>query len=337
MKYLSFFSGIGGFEMGLHREIPNATCVGYSEIDKYALKVYKHHFPTHRNLGDITKISTRMFMSLLRREGCDLIIGGFPCTNLSSMSRFNGNSNGLSGPHSKLIYPLSRLIKIAANMNPALNIVIENNASMRNEDVIKITKILESSVGKQLYVTELNSQDFGLQKRRRLFWTTFPIKQPKGSSSQTWKDVLKPVSTVKHLALSKRMVTNTINGTITNRLSSTGMSSFAIPHGKGWKIIEKPSRFVTRLSGPYVQDTKRAYAVPITTGNASVTLIDRRPRGYVLIRGMHTNEVERLFSFPDGYMGGMKRTPASKLLGNSVHIGVVRHVFRHLKRHAKTS
>ncbi len=68
MKYLSLFSGIGGFELGIQRAFDNrpdirnglkgipedntnttqpqiwATCIGYSEIDKYAIKVYERHF-----------------------------------------------------------------------------------------------------------------------------------------------------------------------------------------------------------------------------------------------------------------------------------------------------
>lgn len=50
MKYLSLFSGIGGFELGIGEK---GTCVGYSEIDKYARQIYEKHFPTHKWLGDI--------------------------------------------------------------------------------------------------------------------------------------------------------------------------------------------------------------------------------------------------------------------------------------------
>ena len=32
MKYLSLFSGIGGFELGINDVFPDAQCVGYSEI-----------------------------------------------------------------------------------------------------------------------------------------------------------------------------------------------------------------------------------------------------------------------------------------------------------------
>ena len=45
IKYLSLFSGIGGFELAIQSIFPNAECVGFSEIDKHAIKTYKKHFP----------------------------------------------------------------------------------------------------------------------------------------------------------------------------------------------------------------------------------------------------------------------------------------------------
>jgi DNA (cytosine-5)-methyltransferase 1 len=82
MKYFSMFSGIGGFELGIQRAFScdreqqtdtkispqdssispeivkpnkpkvgrNNTCIGYSEIDKYAIKVYERQF--NGNTGD---------------------------------------------------------------------------------------------------------------------------------------------------------------------------------------------------------------------------------------------------------------------------------------------
>ena len=68
LKYFSMFSGIGGFELGIQRAFDmqpeaaqlqmetnissdngnsiqrTASCIGYSEIDKYAIKVYERHF-----------------------------------------------------------------------------------------------------------------------------------------------------------------------------------------------------------------------------------------------------------------------------------------------------
>ena len=72
LKYLSLFSGIGGFELGIRKVFPNTECVGFSEIDPHAIKVYKHHFPNHRELGDVRKVNAKPF-----RGRIDFIVGGF--------------------------------------------------------------------------------------------------------------------------------------------------------------------------------------------------------------------------------------------------------------------
>ena len=88
MKYLSTFSGIGGFELGIqlayenlqrperlqqgglgrNGDLPDTReqrlgaqplCIGYSEIDKYASQIYQSHFPNHKNYGDITRINAK--------------------------------------------------------------------------------------------------------------------------------------------------------------------------------------------------------------------------------------------------------------------------------------
>ena len=53
MKYLSLFTGIGGFELGIG---PAHECVGYSEIDKYAVQIYQKHF-NHKNLGNAVTVN----------------------------------------------------------------------------------------------------------------------------------------------------------------------------------------------------------------------------------------------------------------------------------------
>ena len=79
MKYFSACSGIGGFELGIQRVFPEAECVGFSEIDKYAIQVYSKHFPTHKNYGDITQVTDL--------PDFDLFVGGFPCQPFSVAGR----------------------------------------------------------------------------------------------------------------------------------------------------------------------------------------------------------------------------------------------------------
>lgn len=48
MNYLSFFSGIGGFEVAVNKVFPDSKCLGFSEIDEHALLIYTKHYPTHK-------------------------------------------------------------------------------------------------------------------------------------------------------------------------------------------------------------------------------------------------------------------------------------------------
>lgn len=114
MKYISLFSGIGGFEIAINNIFNEAECIGYSEIDKFALKVYQKHFPEHENLGDIESIQERHIKKLIiKNKGCDLLVGGFLCTNLTSLARQhkNCNSDGLEGPNSGLFWKMLDIIK----------------------------------------------------------------------------------------------------------------------------------------------------------------------------------------------------------------------------------
>lgn len=61
MKYISLFSGIGGFEIGIESIFPNAECLGYSEIDTSAMKIYQHYFPDHTPLGNVSEIDFLSF------------------------------------------------------------------------------------------------------------------------------------------------------------------------------------------------------------------------------------------------------------------------------------
>lgn len=194
MKYISLFSGIGGFEIAIHNIFPEAICVGYSEVDKFAIKVvYEHHFPDHRNLGDVTEITEQAIKELV--EGCggiDLVVGGFPCQNLTSMARSNNcNSNGLDGPKSGLFWNMINILTwIQRYQNNELNILIENNASMTTLNKQLITENLQNIFNNRVFVKLLNGSDFGVQARRRLYWTLWDIDTVNIVCHQTWNDVL---------------------------------------------------------------------------------------------------------------------------------------------------
>lgn len=61
LKLLSLFTGIGAFEKALERINVNYELVGFSEIDKFAIKSYCaiHNITEDKNLGDVSKINIK--------------------------------------------------------------------------------------------------------------------------------------------------------------------------------------------------------------------------------------------------------------------------------------
>lgn len=79
LKIFSLFSGIGAFEKALDRLKIPYKLVGFSEIDKFAIKTYCaiHNVPESLNYGDITKIDANTLPDY------DLQVWGFPCQDVS--------------------------------------------------------------------------------------------------------------------------------------------------------------------------------------------------------------------------------------------------------------
>ena len=78
----SLFSGIGGFDLGLERA--GMKVIWQSEIDPFACKVLKKHWPNVPNLGDIKKIDWTNI------ERPDVICGGYPCQPFSTAGKRGG-------------------------------------------------------------------------------------------------------------------------------------------------------------------------------------------------------------------------------------------------------
>lgn len=158
MKYLSLFSGIGGFELGIQQAQPDYECVGYSEIDKYAIQVYEKHFK-HKNYGDITKLNTAEL------PGFDLLVGGFPCQAFS----IAGKRRGFDEARGTLFFEIARILR---DKRPRY-FVLENVKGLLSHDGGKtlqtIFRIL-TDLGYEFEWQVLNSKNFGVpQNRERIF------------------------------------------------------------------------------------------------------------------------------------------------------------------------
>ncbi len=157
MKYFSMFSGIGGFEIPLNKL--SAECVGYSEIDKYAIKVYERHFK-HENYGDATNIVAS------EPPDFDLLVGGFPCQAFS----IAGKRKGFDDTRGTLFFDIARIL---AEKRPR-HLVLENVKGLLSHDSGKTFQTILgvlSDLGYRVEWQVLNSKDFGVpQNRERIYF-----------------------------------------------------------------------------------------------------------------------------------------------------------------------
>lgn len=156
MKYFSLFSGIGGFELGIGKR---GKCVGFSEVDKYAIQIYQKHFPEHKNYGDIKNIKTEDLPEF------DLLVGGFPCQSFS----IAGKRRGFDDTRGTMFFEIARILKAK---QPRLLLLENVKGLLSHEEGRTFATIISTldELGYDLQWQVLNSKNFGVpQNRERVF------------------------------------------------------------------------------------------------------------------------------------------------------------------------
>ena len=100
MRMLDLFSGIGGFALAAHSVWDDVEITGFCEIDPYAQKVLKKNFPDVPIYEDVRSLNGEDFKNI------DLIVGGFPCQDIS----IAGKGAGIKGKRSGLWTEMHRII-----------------------------------------------------------------------------------------------------------------------------------------------------------------------------------------------------------------------------------
>lgn len=163
LKLFSLFSGIGAFEKALERLKVEYELVGFSEIDKFAIKSYCaiHNFTEDKNYGDISKINENTLPDF------DIMTWGFPCQDISIAGKMNGIKEGET--RSGLYYEGYRILKAK---KPKISIIenVKNLTCKRFKNEFEsILKDL-SDLGYNNYWQVLNAKDYGIpQNRERVF------------------------------------------------------------------------------------------------------------------------------------------------------------------------
>ena len=370
MKYLSLFSGIGGFELGIiqaydvlyrHKkqgfgevvlgESNNSpskllegtpTCIGYSEIDKYATQIYQKHFPNHTNYGDITKINGKELPDF------DFLCGGFPCQAFSVA----GKRGGFEDTRGTLFFDIARIIR---EKQPRL-LLLENVKGLLSHDQGRTFGTILRTLDELGYDTEwevLNSKNFGVpQNRERVFIIGHSRNEPRpqvfplGEDDQAHiqceggtKSETKPASAITTREGGRKennFIVQLNNPTHSNdRVYGTDGVSPTLNTMQGGrrqpfvKVPEATKKGYTEATvGQSINlavpnsKTRRGrvsdVAQTLDTGMQQHTLTSDAQ-----IRRLTPTECERLQGFPDGWTEGLSDTQRYKTLGNAVTVNVI--------------
>lgn len=159
MRFCDFFSGIGGFTLGLTQA--GHECVWACEIDRYCRQIYTQHFeePQGKDINDVKAEEI---------PEADLWCGGFPCQDLSVA----GKRGGLQANRSGLYWVWYELMR---KRKPQW-LLIENVpgllSSPPNQPGADFGLLLSSldEIGYGVAWRVLDAQFFGLaQRRKRVF------------------------------------------------------------------------------------------------------------------------------------------------------------------------
>lgn len=159
MNVLSLFDGISCGQVALERAGIGVEKYFSSEIDKSAIQVTQKNYPNTIQLGDVRNVDFKQFEGKI-----DLLIGGSPCQDFSTL----GKRQGLEGDKSSLFYDYLRALQDA---KPRY-FLLENNANMPIKAKDTISSLLE------VEPVEINSKLFVQQNRNRLYWCNWGFKYP---------------------------------------------------------------------------------------------------------------------------------------------------------------
>jgi DNA (cytosine-5)-methyltransferase 1 len=394
MKYLSLFTGIGGFELGINKahattrntnvqafggrqtttqgelqengeglhafstetavltrdrdnEHPDwsfnegqPTCIGFSEIDKYATQIYQSHFPTHHNYGDITKINADELPDF------DLLVGGFPCQAFS----IAGKRKGFDDTRGTLFFEIARILKAK---QPRLFLLENVKGLLSHDNGATFSTIISTldELGYDLQWQVLNSKNHGVpQNRERVFIVghlrgtsrpeVFPFGEGDGRNTEPQAEARGEGERIRSNIASTLAARDYKGGGNLIQLNNPTHSNDRV-YGTGGvsptlNTMQGGNRqpFVLAERGRYNDEGKTEQRMEPRYDGVSNTLTsvekDNRLFDGMKIRRLTPVECERLQGFPDNWTAGVSDTQRYKCCGNAVTVNVIADIMERL-------
>lgn len=308
MKWLSLFSGIGGFDLALVRQ--GHEIVAACEIDKYARTVYARHFPGVPIHKDATKLTGDEFGEI------DGICAGFPCQAFSVA----GKQFGFEDARGTLFYEIARLARQKRPQVLFLENVMGLLGHAENRTILTIFKIL-NELGYDLEWQGINGKYFLPQNRPRIYIIgtlrgkskrkVFPFIGDDKKTIIKCNQLNNPRHST-HRVYGIDGVARTLKAVCGNK---TGF--YAIP-------VLTPKRPIKRQNGRRFKEN----------GEPAFTLTVQDQHGIYdgcRVRVLTPLECERIQGFPDNWTEGLSDTRRWNVIGNAVMVPKIEKILERLK------
>jgi len=314
ITFIDLFSGIGGFRLALEKS--GAQCVFSSEINKFAIQVYKDNFSEDPS-GDITKIKEEDI------PAHDILCAGFPCQSFSTV----GTKKGFSDPRGTLFFDI---LRIAKYHKPKILLLenVKGLISHNNGDTFETIKNSLSNIGYVVSWKVLDATMFGVpQKRQRVFIVAvrkdiqntfvFPTGSP---TTKKLKDIVEFNVDAKYFLSENR------NNFICNK-RALGQCNY------GYHLIGPNDYVYTLLNSKYEHNLIVDNTSPIGLFNnikakiAGDNVINKQN-----VRRLTPKEYARLQGFPEDFKITIVNKHAYQVFGNAVAVSVVEAIFMEIKK-----
>lgn len=346
ISVLSLFDGMGCGRIALERSGIDVDEYYACEIEKSAIAVATARYPGTIQLGDVSKVSYRNG-TIFSENGAfksgriDLLIGGSPCTNFSSIGNQRGMSSGAGRIEDLATYLSMKSSGEAFEGQSYLfweyvRILRETAPEYFLLENVVMAKRWSNVITKSLGVkpVEINSSLLSAQNRPRLYWTNIPgvtvpcdrgislddilIESADKSDVSSCKTVQKSIPRLikKYGYIPERF--NPYNAAeITNKACALSRGSM-VTSSCATLLFVKTDQGVHSVSGGLLDGSHRT------------SLEDGRYN----LRRLSLEEMEALQTVPTGYTNvhGVSRQKRSAMLGNGWTVDVISHIFSFLPR-----
>ena len=303
MRILSLFDGISCGRVALDKAGITVEDYAAFEIDRFAVQTSTKNYPDIRHFGNVFEGDFTQF------KGCDLLLGGSPCTYWSIAKR--NRETTCDGEGFKLFMQYVRALKEA---RPRY-FLYENNYSIHQN--------IKDEISRQLGVQPImiNSALVSAQQRKRCYWTNIPgVIQPADKGIML-NDIIDPEA-VGWNKKSYCMTANYAGATLRNTLERHQRTMVAVPVRIGDIGSRSQGQRVYSVYGKSVCLSAQPGGQGGGTGLYKIEL----PDGDYVIRKLTPIEAERLQTLPDNYTEGVSDTQRYKQVGNGWTVDVIAHI-----------